>query len=157
MKFGYSAMIAGVMLGSAAMYVGAQSAGGAFQVTRSVIASGGGVSTGGVYSVAGTIGQPAAGVALNGGPFTLGGGFWTAVQTPGGPLLRITRDVSGGAVVSWPAPSTGWVLQQTTTLSSQPVIGWTDVTLPAVIIANGQNTVTFTTANGIRYFRLRRP
>lgn len=36
---------------------------------------GGGTSTGGVYSLSGTIGQPDAGV-LSGGTFTLTGGFW---------------------------------------------------------------------------------
>jgi hypothetical protein len=32
-------------------------------------------STGGVYTLGGTIGQPDAGL-LTGGPYTLGGGFW---------------------------------------------------------------------------------
>ena len=41
-------------------------------------AGGGGTSTGGVYSVSGTIGQPDAGL-LTGGSYTLAGGFW-----PGG-------------------------------------------------------------------------
>ncbi|MCX6925718.1 MAG: hypothetical protein NT154_21275 [Verrucomicrobia bacterium] len=50
---------------------------------------GGGTSTGGVYSVSGTIGQPDAG-QMSRGNFTLTGGFWNvtaAVQTPGAPLL----------------------------------------------------------------------
>ena len=49
---------------------------------------GGGTSTGGVYAVTGTIGQPDAGT-LSGGNFTLDGGFWgivAAIQTPGAPL-----------------------------------------------------------------------
>ena len=48
---------------------------------------GGGTSTGGVYSVSGTIGQPDAGV-MSGGNFSLTGGFWGAfvpVQTPARP------------------------------------------------------------------------
>jgi hypothetical protein len=36
---------------------------------------GGGTSTGGVYTLSGTAGQPDAGV-LSGGEYTLGGGFW---------------------------------------------------------------------------------
>ena len=36
---------------------------------------GGTFSTGGAYTLGGTIGQPDAGL-LTGGPYTLGGGFW---------------------------------------------------------------------------------
>src|SRR3989442_10530644 len=53
------------------------------------IDGGGGTSTGGVYSVSGTIGQPAAG-HLSGGNYTIDGGFLViiaAIQTPGAPLL----------------------------------------------------------------------
>ena len=49
---------------------------------------GGGASTGGVYEVSGTIGQPAAGTAdMAGGPYAVRGGFWAAVavQFPGAP------------------------------------------------------------------------
>ena len=45
------------------------------------IDGGGGTSTGGVYSVSGTIGQPDAG-AMSGGSYALTGGFWGAIQTP---------------------------------------------------------------------------
>ena len=57
---------------------------------------GGGTSTGGVYSVSGTIGQPDAG-KMSGGNFTIDGGFWgivAALQTPGAPLLSIARTFS---------------------------------------------------------------
>ncbi len=53
------------------------------------IDGGGGASTGGVYQVSGTIGQPDAG-KMSGGNFTIDGGFWgiiAAVQTPGALLL----------------------------------------------------------------------
>src|ERR1017187_4895147 len=55
------------------------------------VSSGGGTSTGGVYSVSGTIGQPDASGAISGGNYSLTGGFWAlyAVQTPGAPLLTI--------------------------------------------------------------------
>src|SRR6185436_4115363 len=55
------------------------------------IDGGGGTSTGGVYAVSGTIGQPDAG-QLSGGNFTLSGGFWGglfAIQQPGAPTLHI--------------------------------------------------------------------
>src|SRR3989442_1215290 len=54
-----------------------------FAIDWFTIDGGGGVSTGGVYSVSGTIGQPDAGV-LSGGAYTVVGGFWGlfAIQTP---------------------------------------------------------------------------
>jgi hypothetical protein len=79
---------------------------------------GGGTSTGGVYSVTGTIGQPDAGGPMTGGPYSLTGGFWAlyAVQVPGAPFLRIFLTATNTAVVSWPSPAAGWDLQQTTNL-----------------------------------------
>src|SRR5437660_6145162 len=62
-----------------------------FSIDWFTIDGGGGTSTGGVYSVSGTIGQPDAG-HMSGGNFTIDGGFWgiiAVVQTPGAPLLRI--------------------------------------------------------------------
>src|SRR6202030_1357655 len=55
------------------------------------IAGGGGTSTGGVYSVSGTIGQHDAAGPMTGGNYSLTGGFWSlfAVQSPGAPTLRI--------------------------------------------------------------------
>jgi hypothetical protein len=44
-------------------------------------------------------------------------GFWVlpiAVQTPGAPVLTIFLTATNTAVVAWPSPSTGWVLQQNT-------------------------------------------
>lgn len=81
---------------------------------------GGGTSTGGVYSVSGTIGQPDAGGPLTGGAYSLTGGFWAigAVQTPGAPLLTISRTPTNTVVVSWPLPASGWGLQQSTNLST---------------------------------------
>ena len=74
------------------------------------IDGGGGTSTGGVYSVSGTIGQPDAGT-MSGGNSSIDGGFWSiiaAVQTPGAPLLTVTL-FGANAIVSWPSPSTGFV------------------------------------------------
>src|ERR1035441_1581848 len=55
---------------------------------------GGGTSTGGVYSVSGTIGQADAG-RLSGGNYTLDSGFWGiigAVQMPGAPRLSVSEE-----------------------------------------------------------------
>lgn len=87
-----------------------------YSIDWSTIDGGGGTSTGGVYSVSGTIGQPDAG-KMSGGNFTVDGGFWgiiAAVQTPGAPLLCIARTTTNTVAVFWPSPSTGWTLQQNT-------------------------------------------
>ena len=58
------------------------------------VAGGGGTSTGGTYSVSGTIGQHDAGGPMTGGNYSLTGGFWaliSVVQTPGAPTLYISR------------------------------------------------------------------
>jgi len=80
---------------------------------------GGGASTGGVFAVSGTIGQPDAG-AMSGGNFSLTGGFWAlyAVQTPGAPLLAIRLTATNSVVISWPSPSTGFLLQQNSNAST---------------------------------------
>ncbi len=88
---------------------------------------GGGTSTGGVYSVTGTIGQPDAGT-MSGGNYTLQGGFWgviEAVQTPGAPLLSILRTATNTVAVTWPSPSTDWTLQQNT--NSVSSVNWSNV------------------------------
>jgi hypothetical protein len=56
------------------------------------VARGRGTSTGGIYSLSGTIGQPDAGGSMTGGKYQLVGGFWAlpfAVQSADGPLLSI--------------------------------------------------------------------
>ena len=58
--------------------------GGAFEITQSVIASGGGQnSAGGTFSLDGTTGQSIAGNALRGNPFAVTSGFWNF--TPAAP------------------------------------------------------------------------
>src|SRR5712671_25761 len=91
------------------------------------IDGGGGTSTGGVFSVSGTIGQPDAG-HMSGGNYTLDGGFWgiiAAVQTPGAPTLRIFRTTTNTVVLAWPVSPTVFSLQQETNLS---IPNWGPVT-----------------------------
>jgi hypothetical protein len=52
-----------------------------FTIDWYTIDGGGGTSTGGAFSLSGTIGQPDAGV-MSGGTFTLTGGFWAGAVTP---------------------------------------------------------------------------
>lgn len=61
-----------------AAVVQAQSGGG-FNLTWNTIDGGGTLSTGGVYRLNGTIGQPDAQLTLAGGGFTLTGGFWSGI------------------------------------------------------------------------------
>ena len=118
---------------------------------------GGGTSTGGVYSVAGTIGQPDAGT-MSGGNYTLNGGFWgivAAVQTPGAPLLAITRTTTNSIVVSWPLPADGWVLEWTNrvTTASAP---WTQVS-PPYQANTTQAWIVVSPPTGNQFYRLHRP
>jgi len=101
---------------------------GQYSIDWSTMDGGGGTSTGGGYSVSGTIGQPDAGV-MSGGNFTLQGGFWSiiaAVQTVGAPLLTIFHTTTNTVAVTWPSPSTGWTLQQNT--NSVSSLNWSNVT-----------------------------
>jgi hypothetical protein len=51
--------------------------GGNYTLNQSVIASGGGASSAGVYKIEGVIGQPAAGTTATNSPFTVRSGFFT--------------------------------------------------------------------------------
>jgi hypothetical protein len=121
------------------------------------IDGGGGSSTGGVYAVSGTIGQPDAGV-MSGGPYSLTGGFWSllsVVQTPGAPLLSIER-TNGGVRVCWPPSPPGFVLDETTTLVSPPATNtWTQVPFPYQTNAT-DISITVAAPAGTRLYRLRK-
>jgi Bacterial Ig-like domain len=75
--------------------------------------------------------------------------------TAGSDLPRLSIALSDiYVVVSWPAPSTGFVLEETTTLADPPSSTvWTPVVATPVVVG-GQNTVTLDIA-GSRIFRLR--
>lgn len=54
--------------------------GGGYDLSWNTIDGGGGTSTGGAYTLSGTIGQPDAGTLSSpGGTYTLNGGFWGGV------------------------------------------------------------------------------
>lgn len=117
------------------------------------IDGGGGTSTGGVYVVSGTIGQPDAGT-LSGGSYSLAGGFWSGiglVQTPGAPVLAIQK-VAGGTRVFWSLPATGWLLDQSLTVTGV----WSQVSFPYVTNATAIS-ITVPAPTGNRFYRLRRP
>jgi hypothetical protein len=119
------------------------------------IDGGGGTSTGGDYSISGSIGQSEAGPLLGGGQYQVTGGFWSvvaAIQTPGAPLLSI-QHVDGKVVVSWPSPSPGFVLQERSDLAAGD---WANVTSP-LADAGGVRSVTVSSPLGNRFYRLRKP
>src|SRR5262252_7585583 len=97
-----------------------------FSIDWFTIDGGGGIGTGGVYSLSGTIGQPDAGPVMTNGQFSVSGGFWalpTAVQTLGAPTLAIVPAAPGLATISWSPPTPGFVLQETWSLSTP---NWTN-------------------------------
>ena len=124
-----------------------------FSIDWFKVAAGGGTSSNAQFSLSGTIGQHESGEALSGGNFALTGGFWSliaAIQTPGAPVLGITVAGPNAVLVSWPAPSTGFVLQETTALNTA---AWVDVT-NAVTTTAGANQILVPFAGGNKFYRL---
>jgi hypothetical protein len=126
-----------------------------FTIDWFTIDGGGGASTGGGFSVSGTVGQPDAG-KMSGGNYTLDGGFWgivAAVQTPGAPLLTITRS-GANVVISWPTPAAGFELEMRDGLFAG--VSWATVT-NAPVVSNNETAVTIGITSGSKFYRLRRP
>ena len=128
-----------------------------FSIDWFTIDGGGGTSTGGVYSVSGTIGQPDAGPTMSGGNYSVDGGFWgliVALQTPGAPLLTIRLTITNTVAISWPSTSTGFVLQQNS--NSVASVNWSNVvTTP---LDDGMTkTVVVNPPAGNRFYRLFKP
>lgn len=68
--------------------------------------------------------------------------------------LSARRNADGTIRISWPAPSTGFVLQENTDLAN--AAGWTPVTTPTPTVENNENVVNLT-ATGTKFFRLVAP
>ena len=125
-----------------------------YTVDWSTIDSGGGQSFGGVYMMAGTIGQPDAAVS-SGGAYTLQGGFWSFAGDPGLeiiPSLHI-RQSGTNVILSWPNPSLNFELQSADNFSMG---AWSNVvTAPTVV--GSEKEVALPIQPGPQFFRLRRP
>ena len=121
------------------------------------IDGGGGTSTGGVYSVSGTIGQPDAGGPMTGGNYSVTGGFWSlfsVVQTPGAPLLSVMRTTTNTVLVSWASPSTGFNLE----VNTNSVASVNCSNAPGTIQDNGAiKYVIVNPPTGNRFYRLFKP
>lgn len=120
-----------------------------FAIDWYTVDGGGGTSTGGSYTLSGTIGQPdAATTTLSGGSYTLQGGFWPGliVTIPGeGPTLLI--QLSGANVIlSWSPDTAGFALEQTDDLTT---LIWVD--------APDGNPVTIPAGVAARFYRLKKP
>jgi hypothetical protein len=119
------------------------------------IAGGGGTSTNGQYIVSGTIGQHDAGSSMSGGNYSLTSGYWSliaAVQSLGAPRLRIFLTGTNTAVIAWPAPSTGFALQQNSNLITT---NW--ITVPnATNVVGGENQVIISPPVGKQFYRLQK-
>ena len=91
---------------------------------------------------------------MSGGNYSLAGGFWGVLQTPGAPLLSITR-LNATVIVSWTLPAPGWVLDQTPALTGTPP-PWTPVPFP---YATNATTIRITVPApaGNKFYRLRQP
>ena len=130
-----------------------------YSFNKFAIAGGGGTSSGGVYAISGTIGQPDASGPLSGGPYSVVGGFWalpSAVQTPGAPLLSVESLGGNNVRVYWPRPATGFVLEQTLVLSNAPATSvWSQVAFPYQTNATHISITVPSAAN--KFYRLRKP
>jgi len=76
------------------------------------------------------------------------------VRVAGMPSLKKLQSTPKGrqVKVSWPAPSTGFALQEGGSLN--PTGGWSNSTL-TITATNGQNVVTVNATNSAKFFRLR--
>ena len=126
------------------------------------IAGGGGMqSSGGVYALSGTIGQPDAGGALTNGPYSLTGGFWPGaihlVQSPGAPWLAAEPLPGGSVRLFWRLPAADYLLDQTSALVSPPTaISWSPAAFPYQ--TNGTHIfVIVPGSSASMFYRLRQP
>lgn len=112
---------------------------------------GGGASSGGGYSITGTIGQPDAGTTMTGGQYALVGGFWAlpfAAQSADAPVLSIVPLGFGQARISWNPGSPGYVLQENANLNTAI---WVDSP------SGASNPATISATLPIKAYRLRKP
>lgn len=139
-----------VML-TAVLAFGTAAIGQNYRIDSFTVDGGGGTSTGGVYSVSGTLGQAESGPTLAGGNFILTGGFWAlpiAVQTTNAPTLLVTPTTPGLARISWAPETPGWVLQEAWSLSPA---NWSNC------VTGATNPVVVPDAFPTKFYRLNKP
>ena len=122
-----------------------------YSIDWHTIDGGGGTSTGGVYSVSGTIGQPDAGGPMTNGQYSVTGGFWalpTAIQFTGAPTLSIVPAAPGQATILWTPNTPGFVLQETWVLSPA---NWTNS------LSGATNPIVVPAKLPTKFYRLFKP
>jgi hypothetical protein len=123
-----------------------------YSISSYAIDAGGGTSSGGEFSVSGSIGQIDAGT-MSGGEFSMQGGFWDEVivlpptLVPG---IEIRRSGST-VIISWPASARGFGLEATVGLSSP---SWSAVTQTPQEI-DGRMVLQLNASGAARFYRLR--
>jgi hypothetical protein len=121
-----------------------------YSVDWYTIDGGGGTSSGGSYTLSGTIGQPDASlVPLTGGNYTLQGGFWPGiVVVSGGETPTLYLQLSGpNVIISWSPGTPGFALEQADSLSA-----------PAWSAApTGNPTSPIPVSGTARFYRLKKP
>jgi hypothetical protein len=110
-----------------------------FTVREPAAFGGGGISSGGIYSVSGTSGHFGTPTPMSGAEgLSLMGAVWALpilIHTPGAPLLEISLSSPGFVTLQWNSQNSGFVLQSTESLSqpkwnTTPTEGTNPVTLP---------------------------
>lgn len=117
--------------------------------------SGGGASTGGVYSVRSTVAQSTGAGSAASGPYSAVSGFGAlyVLQSTNAPRLTISRTTTNTVMISWPSPSTGWTLRQTTDVKTG---SWVS---PAESVSDdgAVKFIVVSPPTGNRYYRLVKP
>jgi hypothetical protein len=122
-----------------------------YSIDWHAIDGGGGTSTGGVYSISGTIGQADAGGSTTNGQYSITGGFWvlpTAVRVIAAPSLTIVPATPGNATIAWTPSTPGFVLQETWVFSPP---NWTNS------LSGTTNPVVIHATLPMKFYRLYQP
>jgi hypothetical protein len=125
-----------------------------FVLEAFTVGGGGGTSSGGSYTVSGTVGQPDVGQSA-GGDYRVGGGFWAVVSetvVPGSLELTIRLLSNGTLQICWPSTAAGRALEETASLSTP---AWGPSTLGPDDDGNNQCLTVPATVES-RFFRLAR-
>lgn len=99
MPIGRNTLVCSAAFLAAAVFAPAASA--QFSIPWYTIDSGGGMSSGGGFTLYGTIGQPDAGQPMSGGNFTLYPGFWAGISR-GGPACTADLTTTGATLPGFP-------------------------------------------------------
>ena len=141
----------------AVVFLGTLCAGAQTNITWQTADGGGGLSTGGIYSLDGTIGQPDGNDAVQGGVYEVQGGFWALiqlVQTAGAPALRMVGISSASVTLAWPvAGAEGFQLQRSSSLVDS---GWIGVPGTPVVVGAEYHLTTEPVVVK-HYYRLHKP